>query len=66
MNPNIKKWLKGLISAIVGGAMGSLATALANPERFQTFTSLKLLALPALLGAGTCTAAYLTKSPMWD
>jgi hypothetical protein len=55
----MKLWLKGLLAALVGGAISSAAQAAANgsfkPGQLKT---------AAITGAALTLGAYLTKSPV--
>jgi hypothetical protein len=55
----LNKWLKGLLSAVIGGAAASVATYL-NTGQLNG----KQLGGAALVGALTTGAAYLMKSPL--
>lgn len=56
---NIRTWLKGLAAALVGGAVSSVAQAVAggNPQPNQIKGA-------AIAGALLTLGAYLTKSPV--
>jgi hypothetical protein len=60
---NWKLWGKGLIAAAIGGAVGSLTLAVADPS---ALSNPKALGLVAGVGAIKVTLAYLKNHPPVD
>jgi len=60
------KWLKGLISALIGGAANSIVAMIVEPSTFNLFEggAYKLGAMAAT-GAILSGAMYLKQSPLW-
>ncbi len=61
-----KKWVKGLISAIIGGAANSITVSLVAPETFNFQDGLGKLGAVAAASAIVAAAMYLKKSPVPD
>lgn len=58
-------YLKGLLSAAIGGAAGVLTPLVADPQHFNfSGDGLKRLAMAAAVGALTAVLAYLKQSPI--
>ena len=63
-----QKWLKGLASAAIGGAVNGIPAAVIAPESFnlQQWEGVGKLGIMILVGAGLAAANYLKKSPLPD
>lgn len=57
-------WIKGLVSAIIGGAANSVTVMIVDPESFNFDTGLQKLGAVAAISAIVSAAAYLKKSPV--
>lgn len=57
-------WLKGLISAIIGGAANSVTVMVVSPENFNLQEGAGKLATVALVSAIVAAAMYLKESPL--
>ena len=72
MKRSAKVWLKGAIAALIGGAAGSVSTALANvavsPEAFNMgsglLLTLKTAAVSAAISGVLSLSMYLKQSPV--
>lgn len=58
------KWLKGLLSAIIGGAANSVTVMIVDPMAFNLETGLKKVGTVALVSGILSAAMYLKQSPM--
>jgi hypothetical protein len=58
------KWLKGLLSAIIGGAANSVTVMIVDPMAFNLDTGLHKLGTVALVSAILSAAMYLKQSPV--
>ncbi|HEC61065.1 MAG TPA: hypothetical protein ENI27_02295 [bacterium] len=61
-----QKWLKGLISAIIGGAANSVTVMVVEPASFNLQDGLGKLGTVALVSSIVAAALYLKKSPIPD
>lgn len=61
-----RKWLKGLASAAIGGAVNGVPAAVIAPESFnlQEWQGVGKLGIMVLVGASLAVANYLKKSPL--
>lgn len=59
-----QKWLKGLISAIIGGAANSITVMVVEPTSFNLQEGLLKLGAVALVSAIVAGAMYLKQSPL--
>lgn len=59
-----KKWLKGLFSAIIGGAANSVTVMIVEPASFNFQEGIGKLGTVALVSAIVAAALYLKKSPL--
>ena len=59
-----KKWLKGLISAIIGGAANSITVAIIDPTTFNLNEGGGKLAMVAVVSAIVAAAMYLKQAPI--
>lgn len=57
-------WLKGLISAIIGGAANSVTVMIIDPQQFNLGEGGQKLAMVALVSAIVSAAMYLKSSPL--
>ena len=61
-----QKWLKGLISAIIGGAANSVTVMVIEPTQFNLGEGIGKLGTVAVVSAIIAAALYLKKSPLPD
>lgn len=61
---NWEKWLKGLISAIIGGAANSITVMVVDPLTFNMRGGAGKLGTVALISAIVAAAMYLKQSPL--
>ena len=61
---NWKKWLKGLISAVIGGAANSITVMIVDPVAFNLQEGAGKLGWVALAGAVIAAAMFLKQSPI--
>ena len=59
-----QNWLKGLLSAIIGGASNSVTTMIVAPESFNLQEGIGKLGTVALVSALVSAAMYLKSSPI--
>ena len=59
-----KKWLKGLISAVIGGAANGVTVLIVAPEAFNFGEGIHKLGSVAAAGAIVSVAMYLKQSPL--
>jgi hypothetical protein len=57
-------WIKGLVSAVIGGAANSVTVMVVSPENFNLQTGAGKLATVALVSAIVAAAMYLKESPL--
>jgi acyl-coenzyme A synthetase/AMP-(fatty) acid ligase len=57
-------WIKGLLSAAIGGAASSITVMIADPNNFNLADGWKKLATVAGVNALVSAAMYLKKSPI--
>jgi len=57
-------WLKGLLSAAIGGASNSIAAVLTDPTNYNIKDGLGNLGTMAAVGAIVSAAMYLKQSPL--
>lgn len=63
-NMKWQKWLKGLISAIIGGAANSITVMIVEPTQFNLDEGLGKLGTVALVSAIVAAAMYLKQAPV--
>ena len=61
---NLILWLKGLLSAIIGGAANSVTVMIVDPATFNIEEGLSKVGSVALISAIVAAAMYLKKSPV--
>ena len=61
-----KKWLKGLISAVIGGGANAITVAIVDPLTFNLTEGFEKLATVAAVSAIVAAAMYLKQSPLPD
>jgi len=61
---DLMTWLKGLLSAVIGGAANSVTVMIAAPDQFNIKDGLPKLAGVCLVSAIVSCAMYLKQSPM--
>ena len=61
---NWNKWIKGLISAIIGGAANSITVMIVDPIAFNMQDGAGKLGMVALVSAIVAAAMYLKQSPL--
>jgi hypothetical protein len=61
---NWKLWLKGLISAVIGGAANAVTVMIVAPDQFNLQTGLPKLGAVCLVSAIVAAALYLKQSPL--
>jgi len=61
---NWTKWLKGLISAVIGGAANSITVMIVDPIAFNLNEGASKLGVVALVSAILAAAMYLKQSPL--
>jgi len=61
---NWRTWLKGLFSAIIGGAANSITVMAIDPTQFNFGAGLKKLGTVAGISALIAGAMYLKQSPL--
>lgn len=59
-----RTWLKGLLSAIIGGAANSITVMVIDPNQFNFADGLSKLATVAGVSAIVSAAMYLKESPL--
>ena len=64
MSKNIMKWIKGIISAAIGGAANSVSAIIIAPETFNIHEGVNKLGFMAGAGAILAVANYLKQSPL--
>lgn len=57
-------WLKGLLSAIIGGAANSITVMAIDPLQFNLTDGIDKLSMVAVAGAIVSAAMYLKQSPL--
>jgi hypothetical protein len=57
-------WLKGLVSAVIGGAANSVTVMVVSPQDFNLQEGAGKLATVALVSAIVACALYLKESPL--
>lgn len=62
MNWNL--WIKGLVSAAIGGAATAVSTMVVAPETFNLEEGLQKLGMVAIVSAIVSVANYLKGSPL--
>jgi len=60
----VVKWLKGLLSALIGGAANGLAAILVDPVNFNFETGKSKLGLMTIAGAIIAVLNFLKQSPL--
>ena len=58
------RWLKGLISAVIGGAANSITVMVVDPIAFNLQEGAGKLGMVALVSAIVAAAMYLKQSPL--
>jgi len=61
---NWQTWLKGLISAAIGGAATAISTMIVAPETFNLSEGFTKLFQVSLVSAIVAAASYLKQSPL--
>ena len=61
-----QQWIKGLISAIIGGAANSVTVMVIEPTQFNLGEGIGKLGTVAAVSAIIAAALYLKKSPLPD
>ena len=61
---NWQNWLKGLLSAVIGGISNSVVLMIADPKTFNLQDGLKNLGTVAVTSAIVSAAMYLKQSPL--
>lgn len=61
---NWQNWLKGLLSAIIGGAANAVTTMIVAPDAFNLQEGIHKLGTVALVSAIVSAAMYLKSSPI--
>jgi hypothetical protein len=61
---NWQVWLKGLVSAVVGGAANAVILMVADPLTFNLAEGLPKLEMVAIVSALVSAAMYLKQSPL--
>ena len=61
---NWKTWLKGLVSAIIGGAANSITVMAIDPKQFNLTDGLTKLGTVAAISSVVSAAMYLKSSPL--
>lgn len=64
MKDYVIKWLKGILSAAIGGAANGIASIAIAPETFNITTGLNKLLMIVGFGAVLAVANYLKQSPL--
>ena len=59
-----RKWIKGLVSAVIGGAANSVTVMIVEPASFNFQEGIGKLGTVALVSAIVAAALYLKKSPL--
>lgn len=58
-------WIKGLISAAIGGAANSITVMVIDPQNYNLSEGIGKLGTVAGVGALVSAAMYLKSSPLW-
>ena len=61
---NWKLWLKGLISAVIGGAANAITLVIVDPLNYNLQEGFQKLATVAIVSAIVAAAMYLKQSPI--
>jgi hypothetical protein len=61
---NWQVWLKGLVSAAIGGAATAISTMIVAPEEFNLDQGIGKVAAVAVVSAIVAAANYLKQSPI--
>ena len=61
---NWQNWIKGLLSAVIGGVSNSVVLMIADPKTFNLDTGIKNLGTVAITSAIVSAAMYLKQSPL--
>lgn len=61
---NWNKWLKGLVSAVIGGAANAITVMIVDPQAFNLQEGAGKLGTVALVSAIVAAAMYLKQSPL--
>ena len=61
---DLKVWLKGLISAVIGGAANAVTVMVVDPQNFNLSEGLGKLGTVAAVSAIVAAAMYLKSSPI--
>ena len=65
MSNEIRTWLSGLLSALIGGTASTVGLSVTDPSTFNlSKAGLQHLETVAVVGAIIALAGYLTKSPL--
>ena len=60
----MKRWLKGIVSAFIGGASNGVTVMIVEPTSFNFDEGLSKLGTVCLVSAIVSVAMYLQKSPV--
>jgi hypothetical protein len=63
---NFIKWMKGILSAAIGGAANSITLMLIDPLNYNLTNGIEKLSTVAIVGAIVAVAMHLSKSPIWE
>jgi plasmid maintenance system antidote protein VapI len=66
MSINVRKWLRGLVAAVINGASTAVSTMIVDPRTFNFDTGLGNLGKVCLVAAIVGAALYLKEHPVWD
>ena len=61
---NFSKWIKGLISAAIGGAANAITVMIVDPTTFNFDEGFGKIGMVALVSAIVAAAMYLKQSPL--
>ena len=61
---NWTKWVKGLVSAVIGGAANAITVSVVDPQAFNLQEGASKLLTVAVVSAIVAAAMYLKQSPL--
>ena len=61
---NWTKWIKGLVSAIIGGAANGITVMIVEPTEFNLSEGISKLGIVCLVSAIVAAAMYLKQAPI--
>jgi len=64
MKPKTTQWIRGLISAVIGGAANSVTVMIVEPTSFNFEEGIGKLGMVALVSAIVAAAMFLKQSPL--